>query len=426
MKLTAIPLAAMLAATLTPATAGEPPEPFDVKAYLAVKVPDDENAAVPIAKAFALMDPYDNTAGELLEQLEDEDRWLAVQPKHRKAIRDVLKSHAAALKLFRVGLARPRGFFDLGPKAAFNTTMEHVSQARAMTRLLQVEAAGHILDGDGAAALESYLDIIRMGRVVERRGPYLSALLGMALDAIGTKGVQGLLRSKLATPAICRRAAQVLTAQLTAVAPPSKAVKMEYIMMINSMSADEDAMERVFGQDLKKSVGPSPINRLGADVALRSMFLQARRSSRVFYAELLKVCDRPYRDVIREPLISDPTSVDVVKEDILLRPMLQAVEQVFHAYGRRQGRYALTRALAAVRAYELEKGRMPRTLKALVPVYLKAVPVDPYDGKPVRLARVDDRWVLYSIGSDKEDNGGKTDWKWGYKPGDWIVPVHRE
>ncbi|MEM7387955.1 MAG: hypothetical protein AAF514_23720, partial [Verrucomicrobiota bacterium] len=38
---------------------------------------------------------------------------------------------------------------------------------------------------------------------------------------------------------------------------------------------------------------------------------------------------------------------------------------------------------AALRLCEMEKGQLPESVEALVPIYLKAVPVDPYNGEPL-------------------------------------------
>ena len=42
----------------------------------------------------------------------------------------------------------------------------------------------------------------------------------------------------------------------------------------------------------------------------------------------------------------------------------------------------------ALERYRLANGRWPDDLAALVPKYLAAVPADPFDGKPLRYARI--------------------------------------
>jgi hypothetical protein len=68
-------------------------------------------------------------------------------------------------------------------------------------------------------------------------------------------------------------------------------------------------------------------------------------------------------------------------------------------------------ALAAKR-YQQARGHWPGNVADLVPAFLTAVPRDPYDGQPFRSRLLDNGIVVYSIGSDRVDNGG------------WIDRVH--
>jgi ABC-type transport system involved in multi-copper enzyme maturation permease subunit len=66
-------------------------------------------------------------------------------------------------------------------------------------------------------------------------------------------------------------------------------------------------------------------------------------------------------------------------------------------------------AALATERYRRQFGQWPHTLDALVPAFLAEVPADPYDGKPLRYRRVTNGVVLYSVGADLTDNGGKLD-----------------
>ena len=65
-------------------------------------------------------------------------------------------------------------------------------------------------------------------------------------------------------------------------------------------------------------------------------------------------------------------------------------------------------ALAAER-YRLAKNRWPDDLAALSPEFLREVPLDPYDGAPLRYRHTADGVVIYSVGPDGEDNNGTID-----------------
>jgi hypothetical protein len=87
--------------------------------------------------------------------------------------------------------------------------------------------------------------------------------------------------------------------------------------------------------------------------------------------------------------------------------------------------------LAAER-YRLDKGRWPEKLGDLVPAYLPAVPLDPYDGKPLRLARKPDGVVVYALGRDGRDDGGDFETLNTHQPGTdygfrlWDVDKRRQ
>ena len=64
----------------------------------------------------------------------------------------------------------------------------------------------------------------------------------------------------------------------------------------------------------------------------------------------------------------------------------------------------LVQASAALRAYTQAEGTLPDSLDALVPAYLDAVPLDRYDGAPLRYSKA--KGIVYSIGDDFVDAGG--------------------
>jgi len=79
-----------------------------------------------------------------------------------------------------------------------------------------------------------------------------------------------------------------------------------------------------------------------------------------------------------------------------------------------------TLALIALELFRRRHGRWPEHLQELVPAFLPALPLDQFDGQPLRYRLVDGKPLLYSIGGDRDDDGGRryTDRKRG---GDWIL-----
>ncbi|HET7624458.1 MAG TPA: hypothetical protein VFM25_04275, partial [Verrucomicrobiae bacterium] len=53
------------------------------------------------------------------------------------------------------------------------------------------------------------------------------------------------------------------------------------------------------------------------------------------------------------------------------------------------------------------EGKIPDSLNDLIPSLVSAMPLDPFDGKPLRYKKLAHGYIVYSIGPDLEDDGGK-------------------
>jgi len=72
-----------------------------------------------------------------------------------------------------------------------------------------------------------------------------------------------------------------------------------------------------------------------------------------------------------------------------------------------EGRLHIIHAVLAIERYRLAAtNRLPDSLAALVPSLLDSVPLDPFDGKPVRYKKLIKGYMIYSIGPDLQDDGG--------------------
>ena len=61
----------------------------------------------------------------------------------------------------------------------------------------------------------------------------------------------------------------------------------------------------------------------------------------------------------------------------------------------------------ALRCYRCEQGNGPGSLALLAPKYLQRLPSDPFGGNPLVYRPVGTNWLLYSLGPDRVDDGGK-------------------
>ena len=85
----------------------------------------------------------------------------------------------------------------------------------------------------------------------------------------------------------------------------------------------------------------------------------------------------------------------------------------------------LSRLACALERYRLANGQFPETLEALAPKFIAKVPHDVINGQPLKYRRTDDRqFVLYSVGWNETDDGGKVELTKSGNPdeqkGDWV------
>ena len=86
---------------------------------------------------------------------------------------------------------------------------------------------------------------------------------------------------------------------------------------------------------------------------------------------------------------------------------LAGVQKVGAACRREAAQVAAMRGLIAVERYRMKHKKWPAKLADVAPEFLKAVPTDPFDGKALKMAKVADGVVVYSVGFDGVDDGGK-------------------
>jgi hypothetical protein len=73
-----------------------------------------------------------------------------------------------------------------------------------------------------------------------------------------------------------------------------------------------------------------------------------------------------------------------------------------------KGQLSCAETALAIERYRLKYGRLPDSLDRLVGEFIDKVPLDPFDGKPMRYRKLegDGGYTLYIIGEDGVDDGG--------------------
>ena len=127
-------------------------------------------------------------------------------------------------------------------------------------------------------------------------------------------------------------------------------------------------------------------------------------------------------DVEKEP-------AEIVKGNILLEIMTTlAFHRIHEASCRNKTDVEATLVIIPILRYRQDTGSYPEDLEELVTAgYLKEIPIDSFSDKPLVYRKTDDDFLLYSVGGNFTDDGGKIvrddkgkDKKWAGE-GDWVL-----
>ena len=92
---------------------------------------------------------------------------------------------------------------------------------------------------------------------------------------------------------------------------------------------------------------------------------------------------------------------------VLAHLIVPEYESTFLANARAIAQQRVTATAVGIKQYRDRTGHMPEELGRLIPDYLTAIPIDPFDGRIVRYIRLTDRCRVYSVGENRKDDGGE-------------------
>jgi hypothetical protein len=261
--------------------------------------------------------------------------------------------------------------------------------------LLGLDAREEIAQGRIASAMADANAAFVMARNIGQRSTLIQGLTGAGADGVACNALEAAL------PAV-RSKAELAPLRLDDLPPLSSAIQQslrgeEWFDLDRAVNATSPA-------GIKASQGQTP--RLMSADAYPSAFVRVFEMN----ADPLVRFMRSIQDVSAQPYYKAQDKLSDLNEightmgiaNLLVPAMMNSLT----AATRAETTESCARVGVAMTRYRLDHGTLPTTLDQLVPAYLDAVPIDPYDGNPLRLNTVDGASVIYSIGPDGMDNGG--------------------
>ncbi len=328
--------------------------------------------------------------------------------------------------------ARPAAEPEQNP-FVIGVLLPHLSGFREGAAMLGQDARIAARLGEGDRALADVVAILRMADHLSGSPFLISDLVSLALTMSGCEVIVDLLatRADLWTDAelaeISHRVAAVRGGGRFTLAFESERVFFaDLVQRIYSDDGHGGGVLTAEGLNLLGSISSDSLmnyssdeswHRFGSRLAapLFSALVADRATMQRRYDEMMALV----AEESARPLWLRTASVADAKVDELQRSRLDYLRflplaLLFPSLSRASAQAELctqqrdaTLVVLAAELYRRRNGDWPAGVDQLSPRYLPAVPVDRYDGRPIRYRVVDGRPVIYSIGVDRDDDGGR-------------------
>jgi hypothetical protein len=366
-------------------------------------IPDADNPAVVVMKVDALLRPGGFDLGQKNDRL-----FEVAAPVNRlngpqvAALREALAKRDEAVKLARTLKEFPgEGRFPIKHSPDWiSSNIESLQRCRDVMAMLQYDAMLRAEDGDLAGAMESCRALLCAARAIGTE-PYLIAMLiRVAGEALTVSTLERILAQGV-PPAEELRALQELLAR-----------EIERPLLIEGLRGERGGAQQLLDTLEKGNVKLSALTGGQSNSWEDWLFGMFPGVWQFGQADQLRLMNENI-EAAKLPLEQQAAAFKQVEDkvkvsrSIAVRLLMPAAQKVAQAERRIQAQMRSALVGVAAERYRLEHGRWPESIEALVQAgLLGAVPLDPFDGQPLRFKRLADGLVIYSVGFDGVDNGG--------------------
>lgn len=285
---------------------------------------------------------------------------------------------------------------------AYGTTLEITSHIRDATRLLHFDTRWAIEQGDAERATRNIEAVLGMSMQMTETKFFSTSLVAFAVHTIGLYMIDECLHSEV----------NFSDQQLDRIHTAVKKSRIEDMIDVSTEKLMFLDFVQHFYTDDGKGDGRITAEGLEHWSGLSSMLFAPTRKQLTDKANYLyDRLNRVLKDFAGEqPSVTLEDLEEIVAESADFPPLhgdLQNYLNTYHAIIRtRVNAHGVDVALGVLR-FERRHGRMPENLNELIGEFLTQIPHDPIDGQPLRYLRRHDGFLIYSVGSNRADDGGQ-------------------
>ena len=306
---------------------------------------------------------------------------------------------------------------DLSEQTLLATLLNAVHPMQDSCRMLQLRAMNSLGEGDVSSALEDTLAIFRMGELSGQTVSLIELLAQINIDNMAFETTQLLMEYGALNETQLRK----LTDELQQRAP-AISVAERFDCGERCMTLDALQMTNIYNID---AAGNPKTN------SIANWFIDWNEASRVVnqcYDRCVACLEQPVGKTRKESLIEFEAFMREMTADpqeltwrekmgprargraigrIFIGLMMPDFQMVVDAESEAFVRTDLLHLGIALEKYKIDVGNYPQELAELVPEYIDSIPGDRCSHEPLRYRRTPSGYLLYAIGVDGIDDGGR-------------------
>ena len=398
---------------------GLPTNGKELNAYYPA-VPDNENAALVMTQAFALVRNYPDSRSNEVANFKISPRGQSLTTGQKQLLSGYVEMNSAALDKMREAIKLPKSHYPVDYCPGPSTLLSHLGELKRLAMIASYKSFLASESGNTTNAVTEIENLFGMAQTLDQEPDIIAQFVRISLIAIAKNSLEhclninGLDESELIGLASTFSSAEKTNLMVRALVG-DRANHVPVFQLVRSKS--KSVVELVEGA---QQVGGFSTPALDAWLMREPRFFRA-----------IGFWDRDFSyflDVMETNITLDafPPPQSLVAADNLKRAEDKAGEK--HCYlsklllpppnvivneAKNLAYLRTSIAVIAVEHFRLAHERLPENLNALTPQFLSAVPVDPFDGQPLQYHRLAKGYVIYSVGSDGHDDGGSE------KPANW-------
>lgn len=366
--------------------------------------PDKDNAARPWTAVDSLL-----TVGGKQDQGLLARTWKAfssgqpLDPAEGPALRDLVARNDKALELLMTMGDKPCFLYRDPAQSLLDARMPSAVKMLQATRLLLFAALFDAEDGDMGPAIDKLTAGLKFTPLIAQEGTLMAYLISVAQTRTLTNFLGDACRGRAVADADLIRLMEALDPG------PWRgllggAIRGERVFFIEAgglaAAAGMEGFETFFG-DL------SIIQKIGL-WTIKPLLKRDLRRSLPIYEDLEGLAPRPYYEV--RPALRAQTQRSEKRPwyAYISGNLIGNFETAFFKEAQLEANILASRTGLACRLYKSRTGSYPERLEALVPGMLSEVPIDPFTGQPLVYRRAGEGFIVYSLGSNEKDDGGRS------------------